>query len=55
MLKNWPGLSNQNYRSWININWSGAKAVSSASAYRKLYNCMHFLFRLKPLEYLTVS
>ena len=35
MLKNWPGLSNQNYRSWININWSGAKAVS-AGAYRKL-------------------
>ena len=53
MLKNWPGLSNQNYRSWININCPGAKAVS-ASAYRKLYNCAHFLFRLKPLEYLTV-
>lgn len=53
MLKNWPGLSNQNYRSWININWSGAKAVS-ASASRKLYNYTHFLSRLKPLEYLTV-
>ena len=35
MLKNWPGLSNQNYRSWININGLGAKAVS-ASAFRKL-------------------